>query len=81
MGAAAEHMQRECAEERRLSCRCWSLEMPAPAQPSVSSPSMAPPQGRGLSFLSLLPVIGVDRAGVDTACSGEEHQPPQPALA
>lgn len=61
MGAAAEHTQHEHAEEERwLSGRCCSLEMPAPAQPSVHSPSVTPPQDRHRSCLcSLLSVLSV----------------------
>lgn len=59
-------------EERQLSCRCCSLEMPAPAQPSVHSPGVASLQDHRPSLLSLLPAIGVVRAGVDMA-SSEEH--------
>lgn len=38
----------ECAEEeRQLSCRYCSLEMPAPAQPPIHSPSKESPQSHG----------------------------------
>lgn len=60
MGAAAEHMQREHAEEeRRLSGRCCSLEVTAPSQPSVHSPSVMSPEGRHRSCLCSLLSVSV----------------------